>query len=477
MNSVILKSIALIASFTAIVLTPLAVNAEAPKSPNVLLIVIDDLRTELACYGVDEVISPNIDRFAKKGMLFEKAYAQYPVCNPSRSSFLSGLRPDEVGITSNTVPLRRIQPDLVTLPQLFRQNGYFTAGLGKIFHLSVDQLDEKGRQTLFVEPQSWDYFYDALGQTTPLGRKGDGRNLTNGKIPWATWQATEGDDLDQPDGQIAAEAVRILEENHDKPFFIGYGIHKPHDPFIAPKKYFDLYPEGSTQLPNEPTNRSQRVKLAIPNDHQFAAFTDKERSEFKRAYQAGVSFADAQVGKIFAAMDRLQLWDNTIVILIGDHGYHLGEHDWWNKVTLFEDCARAPMIVWAPHASGMSHSTRAIVEFIDLYPTLIDYAGLEAPHPLSGQSIRSILNNPSAPGKTAAYTQVTRGDKIGRSVRTQRWRYTEWGPKGKFGVELYDHHKDTGEYYNLSGNPEYADLCNHLKQLLTKGIPTNTKKR
>lgn len=460
----------LLACTVLALVTTLSAQAASKKPLNVLMIVIDDLRTELGCYGVDEVSSPNIDRLAQKGMLFENAYAQYPVCNPSRSSFLSGLRPDEVGITSNEVPFRRIQPDLVTLPQLFRENGYFTAGLGKIYHLSVDKKNEDGSKILFEDPQTWDYFYDALNKTTKLGQQGEGRNLTNGKIPWATWQATEGDDIDQPDGQIAAEAVRILEENHDKPFFIGYGIHKPHDPFIAPKKYFDLYPEGSTQLADEPDDRSTPVRLAVPNNTDFADFTDQERLEFKRAYQAGTSFADAQVGKIFAAMDRLNLWDNTIVVLLGDHGYHLGEHGWWNKVTVFEDGARAPMIVWAPEAAGMGQPTQSIMEFIDLYPTLIDYTGLEAPHTLSGKSLRPILDNPQAEVKKAGYTQVNRGEIIGRSVRTARWRYTEWGEDGKHGAELYDHSKDSGEYYNLAENPEYASIRQQMKQDLDKGF-------
>jgi arylsulfatase A-like enzyme len=155
---------------------------------------------------------------------------------------------------------------------------------------------------------------------------------------------------------------------------------------------------------------------------------------------------------------------------MGDHGYHLGEHDWWNKVTVFELCARAPMMIWVPSAKGMGQPTRAIMEFVDLYPTLIDYAGLEAPHRLSGESLRSILDNPELPGKAAAYTQVTRGNKMGRSVRTKRWRYTEWGPDGQLGIELYDHDKDSGEYYNLSGNPQYAEHCQRLKNMLAQGF-------
>ena len=431
------------------------------------MVVIDDLRTELGCYGVDAMHSPSIDRFAQKGMLFNHAYAQYPVCNPSRSSFLSGLRPDEVGIISNTVPLRRVQPNLVTLPQLFRENGYFTAGIGKIFHLSVDHADERA---LFVDPLSWDYFFDALDGTTKTGRQGEGRNLTNGKIPWATWQAAAGDDADQPDGINNLEVLKVLEDNHERPFFIGYGIHKPHDPFIAPKKYFEFYPEGRTQLAEEPEGRSKRIKMAIPNDRIFVEFTDQERREFKRAYQAGVSFADAQVGKLMDRLDQLELWDSTIVIIMGDHGYHLGEHDWWNKVTVFEDGARAPMLIWVPDALGMGKPTDSLMEFIDLYPTLVDYAGLAPPHKLSGASLRPVLEDPNASVKEAAYTQVTRGPKVmGRSVRTPRWRYTEWG-EGKHGVELYDHSKDSGEYYNLSANPEYAHVVSQMKQLLQGGL-------
>ena len=443
------------------------VNAQDAEKTNVIMVVIDDLRTELGCYGVDAMHSPSIDRFAQKGMLFNHAYAQYPVCNPSRSSFLSGLRPDEVGIISNTVPLRRVQPNLVTLPQLFRENGYFTAGIGKIFHLSVDHADERA---LFVDPLSWDYFFDALDGTTKTGRQGEGRNLTNGKIPWATWKAAAGDDADQPDGINNLEVLKVLEDNHERPFFIGYGIHKPHDPFIAPKKYFEFYPEGRTQLAEEPEGRSKRIKMAIPNDRIFAEFTDQERREFKRAYQAGVSFADAQVGKLMDRLDQLELWDSTIVIIMGDHGYHLGEHDWWNKVTVFEDGARAPMLIWVPDALGMGKPTDSLMEFIDLYPTLVDYAGLAPPHKLSGASLRPVLEDPNASVKEAAYTQVTRGPKVmGRSVRTRRWRYTEWG-EGKHGVELYDHSKDSGEYYNLSANPEYAHVVSQMKQLLQGGL-------
>lgn len=440
------------------------------KPLNVVFVTVDDLRTELGCYGVEEMVSPNFDRLAAMGMLFHHAYAQYPVCNPSRASFLSGLRPDECGIVSNDVPFRAKLPDTVSLPQLFRQNGYFTAGIGKIFHLGEDQ---DGKRALFQDPLSWDYFFDSLHDAPRIGRTGEGRNLTDGRLKWCEWRAAEGNDDDQPDGINTKAALRILEEHHDKPFFLALGLHKPHDPFIAPKKYFDLYPEGTTRLAREPADRSPQVRYAIPNSRDFEAFTDRERREFKRAYQACVSFVDAQLGRLMEAMDRLDLWDNTMIIVIGDHGYHLGEHGWWNKVTVHELGARSPMMAWIPGAKGMGKPTNAIVEFIDLYPTLADYAGLEPPHKLSGTSLREVFEDPAQAGKAAAYSQVNRGQIIGRSVRTQRWRYTEWGPDGKAGVELYDHGTDLGEYYNLADQPGHAATRVRMARLLQEGFPAD----
>ena len=437
----------------------------SPK--NVLFIVVDDLRPELGCYGVEGVISPNFDRLAKMGMLCRNAYAQYPVCNPSRSSFLSGLRPDQSGIVSNSVPFRTKLPETVSLPQLFRENGYRTAGIGKIFHLGQNP---DGKPELFQDPLSWDVFYDGMKESKKLKKKGEGRNLTDGRLAWCQWQATEGGDELHADGLNADAALAFLEENHEKPFFLAFGLHKPHDPFVAPKKYFDLYPDGSTVLAETPDDRSPRVKYAIPNGKDFESFTDKESREFKRAYHACVSFADAQLGKIFESMDRLKLWESTMVVLIGDHGYHLGEHGWWNKVTVHEFGSRAPMIAWVPGAKGMGKPTEALIEFVDLYPTMIDYAGLKAPHELSGVSLRPVFDEPSLPGKKAAFSQVVRGQIIGRSVRTSRWRYTEWGPDGEFGTELYDHDVDKSEYHNQAANPERAGTRSKLKKLLEDGF-------
>ncbi|MFK7851899.1 MAG: sulfatase [Akkermansiaceae bacterium] len=448
--------------------TALLFGEGAFGKPNVLMLVVDDLRPELNCYGINEMQTPAFDRLAKKGILCARAYVQYPVCNPSRSSFLSGLRPNETGITSNLVPFRQALPDLVSLPELFRQNGYYTAGIGKIFHKGQDK---DGKPTLFQDPKSFHHFFDALHDAPAKGKRGQGRNLTDGRIPWCTWRAAEGNDQDQPDGINTTEALRVLDEIHEKPFFLALGIHKPHDPFVAPASYFDLYPKAETRLAVEPSNRTPRTKLAIPQGDLFASFTDKERREFKRAYQACVSFADAQVGRIFEALDRHELWEDTIVILIGDHGYHLGEHDWWNKVTVFELGARAPMIWWVPGGAAMGKNTKALIEFIDIYPTLTDYAGLKAPHELSGKSLRPIFENAAHPGKKAAFTQVNRGKTTGRSVRTEKWRYTEWGPAGEKGIELYNHQVKNPEYYNLAEDPKHEATREKLAELLETQLP------
>jgi iduronate 2-sulfatase len=415
------------------------------------------------------MITPNIDRLAAKGMQFKRAYCQYPVCNPSRASFLTGKRPDELGILSNTVALREKWPDIVTLPQLFRKNGYYTAGLGKILHMG---LDENGKQTHFRDDASYVHQFKALGNSPQIGKQGEGRKLGDGSIAWAHWLAAEGGDEAQPDGMIAAEAVRVLEENHDKPFFIGVGFHKPHDPFIAPKEYFDLYPLEEVKLAEEPDDRSPLLRYSLSNKDFFSSFSEQDRKEFKRAYHACTTFSDAQVGKVFAAMDRLELWDSTIVVLLGDHGYHLGEHGWWNKVTVFELGARGPLMMWVPGAKSMGTATDSIVEFLDLYPTLVDLCGLTAPHELSGKSLRPVLASPSKAWKNAAFTQVTRGKNLmGYSVRTDRWRFTQWGADGEEGCELYDHNKDEIEYYNLADRPEYKKVRKEMAELLKDGFP------
>jgi iduronate 2-sulfatase len=443
--------------------------AYAAKPMNVLFITIDDLRPELGSYETDGIITPHIDRLAAKGLQFNAAYCQYPVCNSSRSSFLTGLRPDEHGIFANKVALRNKWPDLVTLPQLFRHNGYFSAGLGKLFHMGTD---EEGNQTLFRDDASFDHFFKAKGQEPKIGSQGEGRKLGDGTVRWARWLAAEGGDTAQADGMLAAEAVRLLEENHDKPFFIGVGFHKPHDPFIAPKEYFDLYPLDEIELANDPSDRTPLVEHALLDAYNFETFTDKDRREFKRAYHACTTFVDAQVGKLLAAMDRLKLWDNTIVVLLGDHGYHLGEHGWWNKVTVFDIGARVPLVMWVPKSAGMGAETEAVVELLDVYPSLVELCHLQPPHQLQGKSLSPIVDDPSVSWKNPAFTQVTRSSVgMGYSVRYGDWRLTQWGPNGSGGMELYNVTQDKEGYYNHANDPKYAATVDRLYGFLKKGYP------
>jgi iduronate 2-sulfatase len=444
-----------------------------PRHPNVLFIAVDDLRNDLGCYGHPLVKTPNIDRLAKRGMRFDRAYCQYPVCNPSRTSLLTGLRPDATGVLSNSTNFRAKLPEVVTLPQLFRQHAYYTASLGKIFHRGLTMEDLRAEMD---DKKSWDearYF-----QTTGQGHLGEGRNLTGGRLAWCHWLAAEGGDEDQPDGQIAREAIRLLEQQRDRRFFLALGFHKPHDPFIAPKRYFDLYPLDALKLPRDPAGRMPDVPNAIPAGplEEFARFTDRERREFMRAYYAGVSFTDAQIGKVLDALDRLKLADNTIIVFFGDHGYHLGERGWWNKNTIFELSARAPLIVATPKMTAKGKSSSRLVEFLDIYPTLAELCDLPAPAHLQGRSFSPLLDDPGRPWKKAAFTQVQRGPVAGYSVRTERWRYSEWD-EGKQGAELYDHRRDPGEYKNLAQDPKYAGTVTELRKLLqTRHTPQSSMK-
>ena len=436
--------------------------AAAHARTNVLLFVVDDLRPELGCYGSTLAKSPNIDKLARRSVRFDRAYCQYPVCNPSRVSFLTGLRPDATRVLGNNLNFRKVLPDIATLPQLFRENGYFTASLGKIFHRGLVMEDLRPEMD---DPKSWTvarYF-----QATETGLRGEGRNLTGDKLPWCRWLAAEGADEDQPDGQIATAAIELLEKNRDKPFFLAVGFHKPHDPFNAPKKYFDQYPLDRLKLPETPANASPALPLALGGwTNHFQKFTDQERREYLRAYLACTSFMDAQVGRVLDALDQLGLRNNTVIIFLGDHGFHLGERNWWNKSTLYELSARVPLMVAAPgHKAGVG--SRALVELVDLYPSIIELCGLKPPHTLHGRSFAPLLQTPDQPWKEAALTQVQRGKMAGYSIRTERWRYTEWD-NAKAGVELYDHAIDPHEWNDLARDEAHAATIKQLAALLQK---------
>ena len=435
------------------------VKTERSKSDkNVLFIVVDDLNTTLGCYGHPTVKTPNIDRLAKMGVQYNHAYCNYAVCGPSRSSFLTGLRPETTTILDNRKSLQSILGDRVTLPYLFKQNGFYTMSLGKVFHGPKEHNDLK----------AWDEIY-GYGPT-PIGKTGEKRNMTGDVLKWCEWMAAEGDDEDQPDGQIARKAVEFIAAKKDKPFFLAVGFQKPHDPFFAPKKYFDMYPLEVCNPPILPEGWQPPYKHTLPGETSvFNKFTDQDKREFLRSYYACVSFLDAQVGKLLQALEETNQMENTLIVFFGDHGYHLGEHNWWNKVTIFEKGTRAPFIMAGQSVGKKGLESDAMFEFIDIYPTLAELLKLKnTPEYLEGKSFAKSVKNPSKPFRKSVEAVVSRGEMLGRMVKNEKWRYIEWD-KGQKGIELYDQANDPIEYNNLANLPEYVETIKKMKRVMYKG--------
>lgn len=443
-----------------LLLIALASGASA-KPRNVLFIAVDDLASSLGCYGNLMVKTPNIDRLAARGVRFDHAYNQLPLCNPSRSSVMTGLRPDQIKVYDLDAHFRDTVPDVVTLSQRFIKEGYFVARTGKIYHYNVpasigtDGFDDPPSWQKTVNPKGRDKTDEHLVFNTEPARKISGT---------LSWLAAEGEDEEQTDGMVATEAIKMMNEKKNKPFFIAAGFFRPHSPFIAPKKYFEMYPLDSIQLPYAPEGDRDDIPTAafahnnpIPH-YNISALNCRKALQ---AYFACVSFIDAQVGRMLDEIDRLKLADNTIVVLWSDHGYHLGEHNGiWQKRTMFEQGTRTPLIIRSPDMSGNGQSCSRIVEFVDIYPTVLDLAGHLIPTGLAGRSLKPLLRDPLAEWNGVAISQILRpADKrlkspvMGRSVRTHRWRYTEWA-EGREGIELYDHANDPMEFNNLAFEPD-----------------------
>ncbi len=451
------------------------VNAAGePEKMNVLFIVSDDLCVK----GEEMAVTPNLERLAEIGMRFNQAYCQYPVCCPSRNSFLTGMRSEDLG--GLWAPIRDLVPDVTTLPQLFRENGYYTASIGKVFHVDGWDLRWPDEEWKYDDEKSWDFRVNCPPanqgerRMPPFPRKGIRHEWPghSGAIDYG--MISFESDLAQDDGQSTQEAIRQLDLNLDKPFFLAVGYRRPHAPFIAPEAYFWPYPLNTIHLP-DPGDRTDVTDLAfnvVPPNYGDAEAMKKLRM----CYLASVSFLDSQVGRLLQSLEDHGLMENTIIVFFSDHGFQLGEHGEWHKNNLYEESARASLIIRVPGVTTAGSASDALVQLIDLYPTLQEYCGLPNPHQeLPGRSLLPLLENPDTEfEEKPAFTQVRRkvdgSDAMGYSVRFRDYRYNEWWKLGEepglVATELYDLEKDPASETNVSNFPAYADVREELSGLI-----------
>ena len=456
----------------------------ATQRPNVLLICVDDLKPLLGCYGERGVQSPNIDRFAGRGMVFERAYCNQAVCAPSRNALLTGMRPTSSGIYDLGTNFRLATPDAVTLPQYFMRHGYRAEALGKIFHVGHGNREDAASWSVPHWPAKVVAYAlpenrptnglsreEALFSNVP-GEKA--RRLPRG----APYEAAEVPDSAYPDGQIAEEAIRRLRAGKERtePFFLAVGFVKPHLPFCAPKKYWDQYDPAEFKLPSRRTPPEDAPAYAPQFGGELRQYAgvppegdipEELQRRLIHGYHAALSYMDAQVGRLLDELDRLALADNTVVVLWGDHGWHLGDHGIWCKHTNYEQATRIPLIIRAPGVTKARSRSEGLVETVDLYPTLAELAGLPkptVPQALDGRSFVPTLKRAKAPTKEAIFHVYPRsargkGPILGRAVRTERYRLVEWkapgAPANSAEIELYDYKRDPLETKNIAAqNPE-----------------------
>jgi iduronate 2-sulfatase len=441
--------------------------AGQPRPPSVLLIAADDLNDHMGTFGHPLVKTPNLDRLAARGVRFTRAYNQFPLCSPSRVSLLTGLRPDATGVHDLQTDFRKLLPDVVTLPQMFKRGGYVAARVGKIYHYgNPGQIGTSGLD----DPASWDEVVNPKGIDKDEESQLTNLTPTRGLGSALAYHASPAGDEAHTDGKVAAEVIALLDKHKGRPFFIGAGFYRPHVPLIAPQKYFDLYPLEKIPAPMASPDSWIPPPARFTNPPHWG-ISELGQRESIRAYYASISFLDANVGRLLDALDRLGLADNTIVVFVSDHGYHLGEHGQWMKQTLFERSARTPLIIAGPGVATKNGASSRIVELIDLYPTLAALTGVRAPEGLHGRSLMPLLENPAAAWDHPAVTQVRRGAAgaffKGYSIRTERWRYTEWD-EGRRGAELYDEVADPHEARNLITDPQHRDVVTDLQRRLRR---------
>jgi arylsulfatase A-like enzyme len=455
----------------AVCLLAASLASAAEKKLNVLFIATDDWNCQLGCYGVEDVKTPNVDKFAASAVRFDRAYCQFPLCNPSRTSMLTGRYPTTTGVLDNEGAFRDEHPDWISLPQCFREQGYVSAATGKIYHGGID------------DPKAWDEVVTGKVAGEPKikaiavsAKDAPPAKKKSKQDPLKSDRAVElsGDGEDHIDYHTAANGIALLEKYKEKPFFIAVGFHKPHSPPTAPKKMFDLYDASKIKLPPDfaphPTVPEGFPTASVPqrNGDLFINrdATPEAAREMIKAYRASCSFTDWNVGRVLDALDRLKLADNTIVVFFGDHGYHLGEKGKWSKHgSLFEVGTRVPMIIRLPGAAGNGKTCAAPVQLLDVYPTLVEACGLKMPEGLEGHSVVSLLKAPKAGWDHAAISVTNAAAGKGRSIRTSRWRYSEWRD-GDEGAVLFDEQNDPHEMTNLAENPKYADTVKELKAKL-----------
>ncbi len=451
----------------------------ADAKRNVLFIAVDDLRPQLGCYGHARIQSPCIDRLAARGTLFERAYCQQAVCAPSRISLLTGLRPDSTGIYDLSHPLRKTKPDARSMPQHFKEHGYETVSLGKIYHHADDDNGVGWTVPAWRPKGAW----KGRGYLAPEAQKQIDTGYRKGVGVGPALEDPDVEDGAYPDGMIAAKAVEWLGRLKDggKPFFLAVGFMKPHLPFNAPKRYWDLYDPARIRVSDARDWPDKMPSCAGTSWGEMRGYTDipdkaKRLSDGQsvrliHGYYACVSYVDAQIGRVVDALDRLGLAGSTAIILWGDHGWKLSEYGAWCKHTNFELDTHVPMILCAPgHRKGQR--SKAAVEFVDIFPTLAALCGLPVPAACEGTSMVPLLEDPGRAWKAAAFSQYPRGKLMGYSIRSDRWRYTEWIDRksGKVAYrELYDHATGPVAGRNLADAPEHAITVKRLSGILDGG--------
>lgn len=507
------RYISLALTLVLIFLSSCQTKEEKPSRPNILFIPVDDLRPDLGCYGNSVIQSPHIDRLAADGVTFTRAYCQQSVCNPSRASLLTGLRPDSIQVWDLYTSFRENVPDVVTLPQFFKEKGYTTIGLGKTFHNNIpDTLSWTRKPHIEGYPFDPDAVYlneeNLKIQEAKIQKMiAAGRNRIDQLGHWyvkanAVEIADAGDDA-YFDGAQTTLAISILNElvNEKEPFFLSVGYYRPHLPFNAPKKYWDLYDREALPLAENQSPPEGSPAYAIHGDQELRSYDDchdlpwptegswdeARQRELIHGYYASVSYIDAQVGRLLDELNRLGLSENTIVVLWGDHGWKLGEHNGWCKMTNYEIDTRVPMIFSGYGVDAKDRESKALTEFVDIYPTLCEMAGFSIPDHLQGSSILPLLANPDKAWKKAAFSQFLLGrfgpaetrqhERMGYAIRTDRYRYVEWyswneesKTKGDFLTsELFDHKTDPDENINLADDQAYEQISKDLSRQLEQG--------